>query len=175
MIISPLSSSLPHITVLPKASLIKFSSSSSSAASNKGEKAYLHVTTKEVTENKSSLTCKYKDNINNLQVYFSQAQLHQVTCFCNEWFIDILIKGNNSIKKKLFARNLKTRSYTWIFFLRWCNEKLRELPLVVSGGPPQNHDDTQYHREQKVPERIVHPQFPPVLHDSLKIERNKKF
>lgn len=56
-------SSLPvyHISLfLPKASLIKFSSSSSSAASNKGENAYL--TTKEVTENKSSLTGKYKDN-----------------------------------------------------------------------------------------------------------------
>lgn len=50
-------SHLPNTYVsmfLPKASLIKFSSSSSSAASNKGENAYL--TTKEVAENKSSLT-----------------------------------------------------------------------------------------------------------------------
>lgn len=48
-------SPLSHVSLfLPKASLIKFSSSSSSAASNKGENAYL--TTKEVAENKSSLT-----------------------------------------------------------------------------------------------------------------------
>lgn len=60
MIISPLSPMYQISLFLPKASLIKFSSSSSSAASNKGENAYL--TTKEVTENKSSSTGKYKDN-----------------------------------------------------------------------------------------------------------------
>lgn len=92
-------SSLPvyHISLfLPKASLIKFSSSSSSAASNKGENAYL--TTKEVTENKSSLTGKYKDNYKF--IYKFNFCRHNCIRSLTSPMIDfnaVLKKGNNSI------------------------------------------------------------------------------
>lgn len=94
-------SSLPvyHISLfLPKASLIKFSSSSSSAASNKGENAYL--TTKEVTENKSSLTGKYKDNYKFIYK-FNFCRHNRIRSLTGTSpmidFNAVLKKGNNSI------------------------------------------------------------------------------
>ena len=36
------------------------------------------------------------------------------------------------------------------------------VALVVLTWPPEEHDDTQYHREEDVPERVVHPEVAPV-------------
>jgi hypothetical protein len=40
---------------------------------------------------------------------------------------------------------------------------MKYLPLVVGGGPPQQHDDEKQDHKEKVPEGIIHPQLSPVL------------
>ena len=56
----------------------------------------------------------------------------------------------------------------------WVCPKLtnKAIPLVVCVRPPENHDDEEDHREQQMPERLVHPQLLPVLrtkHTSMNV------